>query len=1165
MEACYFSNGFGDRALIFVFGRKKEMLMQNVWTGKRSCGVVRRTSRLAGVLTILLFVSVGWAERVYFIGNSVTDNIEYSGLETLAQSRGFTMPWGRHMIPGAPLVYIWENPEHGFEQEPYGFYSNALTNYEWDFVSFQPFDRDRAVDAATIADFVDLTLSQSSNLTVLVYARWPRDDEDFDTRWLRPLDDPLANRENAAFFEQLTRDVRANDPKHEVFMVPVGHVMYELNQRMKAGKVPGMTDIYDLYEDGIHLNSTGEYLCALTFFTTIFREDPRGLPVPAQYGTIDPAVVEVFQDTVLDIVAAQELSGVQMDLPLEVGTSVLAPAIANIGYTNNLDANFGIAPFVWSLKSGALPSGITLNSDGTISGVSSALGEYTLTVEVTDSTIPAVQTAQAELTLNVEQDTAPAITTASPLPNGFPGTPYARAFEGFSATNGNGSLSWIVVSNTLPPGLSLSSGGEISGSPQATGTWQFVVKVTDSDATPDSSQQTFSIEVLAAESTTLTARKIAADVSIDGDLFEPFWAATNVLDVVTGGSGGVLNEGAAYDVVWDSAFLYFAVTVTDSELVVNDSDPRDDDAVHICIDALHDNEAAFNLDDRQIVVGPYGRAVETAGRGDSILYASKRIAGGYSVEVAVPWENLGLLPTDGLSVGFDVVVGDDTNGIGVAGQRALGATLLSTPSPADFRDLLCTGTTDANGSHAGLMAVESFDYADDAPLDARNGGTGWAGEWQVQNDVTTLPCYQVSAGRPLAYNGVVRSPCYGLGGQSWSASGRSLNTGTAGPFAAVRDGSTGLIGADGSEVWLAFLCRRDSAASYELMLHQNAGTPWWHNNTGKVKLKVAGNNWALEAGGSTDDTGLPATVGEIFLMVFKLEYGATDTVSLFVNPVPGTVPTVPDAQVAGAADLQFCSFRWYPGSNPNQGSLDEIRVGSSYTAVVPDIGSAPQIVSQISNRIVRSGASLSLPAELSGNNLEVSWKRLGEVEFTGAVLNCSPFLNTNAGAYIVSASNRLGSVTGAVFQISVQGMTRQEWRQFYFGTTENAGDAADTAAPAGDGVANLIKYGMGFAPDEEIVLPVAGWYNLAGTNCVSIEFLHSTNANDVVVTAQGTTNLLSGWIDLVSYQADNPAFSGAGVEVLREPLEGEGGQERIGICAPDDPDSYFFRIWVSAP
>ncbi len=46
--------------------------------------------------------------RVYFVGNSVTDTINYRALAELAKRRGHTQVWGRHMIPGAPLQTAWK-------------------------------------------------------------------------------------------------------------------------------------------------------------------------------------------------------------------------------------------------------------------------------------------------------------------------------------------------------------------------------------------------------------------------------------------------------------------------------------------------------------------------------------------------------------------------------------------------------------------------------------------------------------------------------------------------------------------------------------------------------------------------------------------------------------------------------------------------------------------------------------------------------------------------------------------------------------------------------------------------------------------------------------------------------------------------------------------------
>jgi hypothetical protein len=78
----------------------------------------------------------------------------------------------------------------------------------------------------------------------------------------------------------------------------------------------------------------------------------------------------------------------------------------------------------------------------------------------------------------------------SPLPNGQVGTPYNTSLM---ATGGTPPYTWSTVTGALPPGLSLSSTGIISGTPTTVGTFSFVVQVTDT--VPASSQQGFFITI----------------------------------------------------------------------------------------------------------------------------------------------------------------------------------------------------------------------------------------------------------------------------------------------------------------------------------------------------------------------------------------------------------------------------------------------------------------------------------------------------------------------------------------------------------------------------------------------------------------------------------------------------------------------------------------------
>ena len=46
--------------------------------------------------------------------------------------------------------------------------------------------------------------------------------------------------------------------------------------------------------------------------------------------------------------------------------------------------------------------------------------------------------------------------------------------------------------------------------------------------------------------------------------------------------------------------------------------------------------------------------------------------------------------------------------------------------------------------------------------------------------------------------------------------------------------------------------------------------------------------------------------------------------------------------------------------------------------------------------------------------------------------------------------------------------TQEEWRTFYFGTVQNAGDAADLADPDGDGTNNIFEYVAGMVPTSPL-------------------------------------------------------------------------------------------------
>ena len=164
--------------------------------------------------------------------------------------------------------------------------------------------------------------------------------------------------------------------------------------------------------------------------------------------------------------------------PLSVTTTTLANANEGHSYLTTLGATGGTTPYSWSLTSGSLPAGLSLDaSTGVISGTPSSAGTSTFTVTVTDAT---GENASVTLSIAVAASSGPLSVTTTTLANANEGHSYLTTL---GATGGTTPYSWSLTSGSLPAGLSLdASTGVISGTPSSAGTSTFTVTVTDANA-----------------------------------------------------------------------------------------------------------------------------------------------------------------------------------------------------------------------------------------------------------------------------------------------------------------------------------------------------------------------------------------------------------------------------------------------------------------------------------------------------------------------------------------------------------------------------------------------------------------------------------------------------------------------------------------------------------
>ncbi|MBK8904698.1 MAG: hypothetical protein IPM53_26195 [Anaerolineaceae bacterium] len=189
-----------------------------------------------------------------------------------------------------------------------------------------------------------------------------------------------------------------------------------------------------------------------------------------------------------------------------------------------------------------------------------------------------------------------------------------------------------------------------------------------------------------ASSGTVTAVRLAVPPAIDGSLGE--WTAVEAVSsgnrvYSVAGWDGTADCTAVWQLAWDDANLYVAVRVTDDTHVQNASGNLiyRGDSVDMQFDTNRQGDYGSSLspDDFQITLSPgnFAGSGPTAFRyqgtdtggildapgGHQVNVAAQPTSTGYTLEAAIPWTDLNLTPSPGLTIGLSLNANDnDTPG-----------------------------------------------------------------------------------------------------------------------------------------------------------------------------------------------------------------------------------------------------------------------------------------------------------------------------------------------------------------------------------------------------------------------------------------------------------------------------------------------------------------------
>jgi len=329
-------------------------------------------------------------------------------------------------------------------------------------------------------------------------------------------------------------------------------------------------------------------------------------------------------------------------------------------------------------------------------------------------------------------------------------------------------------------------------------------------------------------------------------------------------------------------------------------------------------------------------------------------------------------------------------------------------------------------SAAAPYIYEGFDYelgtATNANLNGFNGGIGWGVDrtWGVWGgDITGTATNGVTDDSPLTVAGLVQTARHLNGLDNWVNSvSRMINGVWYSPYA--DNLVNGNLGMPGTTLWYSVILRpQNNKKTCSLSLSKSGDRNF------AVRVGAFGGSfWGIEVGEGTENataealSTVPIVNNEVKFLVFKIDYAQTvgGTITLYVDPTPGTEPTVASATLTTENDIQFTNVTLFSGYSMGDMAADELRIATTYALVAPSTGGTTGIAKNIVENVHVYSNNGQIVADLSAVKgaatvtvFDTKGSVIRTIQSAGAeLLNINV---ANQGVYLVRVQNGANSST----------------------------------------------------------------------------------------------------------------------------------------------------------